>query len=98
MGIHVCISQEQNYYFSKGRYLVVGAIMSFLAWRKDKGTFIRAATGNLISWSSFLSRAGVHSQAPLPALSLQGQAWGTMGGTWMELALIYTITLASVFI
>lgn len=71
--------------------------MSFLAWRKDKGTFIRAATGNLISWSSFLSRAGVHSQAPLPALSLQGQVWGTMGGTWMELALIYTITLASVF-
>lgn len=56
--------------------------MSFPAWLEDEGAFICAATGNLISWSSFLSRVSVHSLTRLPALGLQGETQRTEGGMW----------------
>lgn len=58
--------------------------MSFPGWLEDEGSFIYAATGNLISWSSFVSRASIHSQPRLPAQTLQGEARTTEGGTRME--------------
>lgn len=62
-----------------GRYLVVREIMSFPVWLEDEGGFIGAATGNLISWSSFLSRSTVLSLALLSVPSAQGQVRRSVG-------------------